>query len=68
MTTAIGPTAILYSSMSNIQNESILEGLYDDAIAEVASREAIEFMAVVDNPKLLAEAEALARKMFEDME
>ncbi|SVA76878.1 uncharacterized protein METZ01_LOCUS129732 [marine metagenome] len=25
-------------------------------------------MAVVDNPKLLAEAEALARKMFEDME
>ena len=65
---AIGPTAILYSSMSNIQNESILEGLYDDAIAEVASREAIEVMAVVDNPKLLAEAEALARKMFEDME
>ena len=54
--------------MSNLQNDIILEDLYAAAIAEVAAREAIEFMAVGDDPKLLAEAEANARRQFENME
>ena len=68
LTTVIGLTATACSPMSNLQNDIILEDLYDAAIAEVAAREAIEFMAVVDDPKLLAEAEANARRQFENME
>ena len=68
LTTVTGRTAIECSPMSNLQNDIILEDLYDAAIAEVAAREAIEFMAVVDDPKLLAEAEANARRQFENME